>query len=90
MTDQQLDRFASISANHAMTAAAEYIRRNGLTVGDYEVACTVLRQEVKAVLNEALEDAKVAVDAGMVSMAETTFLASMRIAGIAAAKQFAK
>ena len=90
MTDSQLDRFASASANHAMTAAAEYIRQHGLAVSDYEAACVVLRREVKAVLNEALDYAKAAMEAGMGAMAEATFIASMRLAGIAAAKEFAK
>ncbi len=90
MTDAQINQFASQAADTAMRAAADYVRRNGLTVTDYDQATAALRQVVKARLGQALDDARDALDAHMgAAIAQATFDASMRLAGIEAAKQFA-
>ncbi len=86
---QSLDAFAQIAADTAMRAAAEYIRVHGLKVLDYDAATACLKTYVKTRLLQALLDAREAFEAGMGAVAQQTFLASMRLAGIEAAKEFA-
>ena len=88
MTDARINKLGTIAAETAMQAAAEYIKANGLKVVDYEVACEALRYYTKSRLGQALEDAKQAIDCGMVDAATMTFKASMAMAGIEAAKEF--
>ncbi len=74
----------------AMKSAAEYIRQNSTLPPDqihYGSAGEILREEVKAALSEALTDAREALDANMGDVAVHTFAASMRLAGIRAAKR---
>ena len=70
------EEHGSVAANLTMNASADYIHRNNLTVTDYKVAADVIRDFCK----EALET-------GMGQIAEATFQASMRMAGIEAAKK---
>jgi hypothetical protein len=83
------DQLGTIAAETAMRAAAEYVRTNGLKVLDYDAATACLRSYCKVYLPSALADAKSALDCGMGQVAETTFKATMALAGIEAAKEFA-
>ena len=89
MNARQIDNLGTIAADVTMKAAAEYIRANNLKVLDYDVATEVLRDYCKTWLNQALSDAKDAIECGMTQIAEATFKATMAQAGIEAAKEFA-
>lgn len=89
MMTTQVDRLGTIAADVAMRAAAEYIRINNLKVLDYDAATECLRSYCKSRLPMALKDAKDALDCGMGQVAEATFKATMAMAGIEAAKEFA-
>ena len=80
-------QLANEAAKMAMRAADEYLRQHGLEEWNL-IDC--LRASVKARLPEALADTKQAFDAGMGEMAVATFAASMRLAGIEAAKRAAE
>jgi len=81
-----MDELIKVAADEAMKAAAEYIRKNNLRYEiDAMVAC--IRSHMQANLKSALHDAKEAFDANMPKVAEATFIASMRLAGIEAAKE---
>lgn len=88
MSEQAMNNLARIAADMAMRGAADYIKLNGLKVADYEVATEIIRAEIKLGIDEALADAKKALDANMGRIAESTFRASMLAIGIRAAKQF--
>ena len=81
------EELGSVAANITMNASADYIHRNNLTVTDYKVAADVIRDFCKEALFPALDDAKEALETGMGQIAEATFQASMRMAGIEAAKK---
>lgn len=89
MTDTNINRLATIAAETCMKAAAEYIICNNLKVVDYDAATACLQTWCKSKLDEALADAKQALDANMGQIAEITFKATMAKAGIEAAKEFA-
>jgi hypothetical protein len=84
-----LDRLAHTAAQIAMQAAADYIRAHNLTP-DLDRLVEALRRAVKLRLFEAMDDARAALDAHMDALAEATFAASMRLAGIEAAKEAKK
>lgn len=90
MTDQSIEQLGRIAADTAMRAAADYVRLHGIRVEDYDQATQVLRAEIKASLDDALGEAKQALDAGMGRVAEATFRSNMAAAGIRAAKQFGR
>lgn len=82
------DQLIQVAANTAMKAAAEYIHKNHLSYEiDSLLAC--LRANVKARFQEALVESKQALDcnSNMALVAEQTFLATMALAGIDAAKE---
>ena len=85
-----LDDRRKLAVHAAINGAAKYIATRGLTdrvaadSGHRLVAAVVLA--VADAIDEAAADAEAAIDAGMDDIAEVTFLASMRIAGIRAAK----
>lgn len=79
----------TIAADTAMKAAVEYLIRTGNPYRDYEALAAELRLGVVAAMPGALDDAKEAIEAGMSSMAQATFITSMRLAGIEAAKKVA-
>ncbi len=72
----------------AVKAAREWCETTGhkFDVSD-EAFCECLKSWLKIQLPIALKDAKDAVDAGMYDVANQTFIASMAIAGIEAAKE---
>lgn len=81
-----IEEVGRIGAETAMRAAAEYLRAHSLQA-DTRALCECIRSWIKIKLPEALRDAKEALDAGMGQVAETTFRASMALAGIEAAKE---
>jgi len=91
-TDNALDRFAATAAKISMTAAADVIRTSDvgkLNDTDCGLLCDYIRAEVKERINEAFDDARAALDANMGSrIADATFTATMRLAGITAANKF--
>lgn len=89
-TEKSVDALGTQAADTAMRACAEYLRLNNVTVTDYDTASTIIRRHVKAAVGPALDDAKEALEAGMGQVASATFLASMKLAGFAAAKEIAE
>lgn len=78
---------ASTAATLAMQAAADYFRNFRRFPTDLEAAAVVVRTHLKAALPAALDDAREAIECGMGDVAVATFAASVRLAGIAAAKE---
>ena len=76
------------AADLSMNAAATYCHENKIDTTEVDVLLAHLQTEVKVVIEDAIADAKAAIDANMVEMASATFAASMRLAGINAAKKF--
>jgi hypothetical protein len=84
-----VDALGTRAANVAMKAAADrLIELNAHKGVDYEVLCRVIRSNLYAVLDAALAEAQAAIEVGMVKVAEATFLASMRLAGVVAANEY--
>lgn len=79
---QLIDAACRIAAKGAM----EYLRVNHLTA-DNDVLSACLKSWVKAKWDEAMHDAKEALEANMGQVAESTFAAAMLQAGIEAAKE---
>lgn len=84
-----LDTLADLTAVTTMRAAGQYFGTIGYDVSDYAAASAVVKRHAKEALPAALADAKEALDAGMTEAAIATLTASMRIAGIKAAKEIA-
>ena len=77
----------------AANAAADYLRNKKVTGRsgiDTQKLLDIIRAQVKSHLDEALNDAKDALDANMSQVATATFKASMIQAGLAAAKEYEK
>jgi hypothetical protein len=89
MTDANIDKLGTIAANAAMESAAAYLAKWGMTKIDYRAATEIIRRHVRAALDKAFDEAGEAFACGMDEIASATFLASMRLAGIAAAKEIA-
>jgi hypothetical protein len=87
------EQLTGILANELMTGAADYLQSKGLTYGkaQYEQYIDPIMVELKAVaidaMKTALADAKDAFDAHMDQIAIQTAMATMRLAGINAAKK---
>lgn len=79
-------QLASAAATIAMTAAADALRRLKLQA-DPEMLAGALRLSVAGHLAQAIADAREALQLGMQDTATATFAASMRLAGIEAARQ---
>ena len=79
-------RLARAAMEFAVAGAREYADRNGIFL-DLDALSDRLAQHLRATMRGALDDARDAIDAGMVQVAEQTFAASMALAGIAAAKE---
>ena len=84
---KNIDFLVKIAAETAMQAAADYLRNND-PKADLDLVIKQMRQLIAAGLDEALADANDAIDANMGHMAEATFLASIRLIGIRAAKTY--
>jgi hypothetical protein len=90
MTNPSLDSLATFACNAAAYGARDYIQARGLRPDvDFSVAALseALKRHTKAVMDEALADAKEALDCGMSALALTTLNASFKLAGIEAAKE---
>lgn len=87
VSDAALDALARVTATASLRGAASYLQLNNVDVTDFAAASQVIREETEARLDEALRDAKAALEIGMVQVAEATFRASMLEAGIAAGKR---
>lgn len=80
---------ANLATNYAMSAAASYFAAKGRTATEEDAVALgdALADELTAAIPEALDDVKEALDAHMGEAAVATFAASMRLAGIRAAKK---
>lgn len=86
MNENKNMNLAEIATQTAMQAAVEYLRVHNLKANDAAlVSC--LKAWCKIKLPEALRDAKEAFDCGMHQVGQATFLATMKLAGIEAAKE---
>lgn len=70
----------------AMKAAKKYLHLHKLEA-DGDVLSEALAKHVKVRITEALDDAREAIECGMTDVAEQTFVVSMVLAGIDAAKE---
>lgn len=79
-----IDAIGVHSADIAMKAAADAIRARKIASVDYQAITDALRARTSVALEEAMRDTKEALDAHMDAMAEATWAASFRLAGIRA------
>ncbi len=87
-TTTTVSELARTSIFLATTGATAFLktREISLDLEDTVALNNAISVAVKDAIAEALADAKTAIDCGMIWVAEQTFAASMRLAGIAAAK----
>ena len=83
-----MTNLATIAVDATILGAIDYLRIHKLTA-DFTALAECCRAWCKAKLPEAMADAQAALDAGMDDIASATFIASMRNAGIEAAKESA-
>lgn len=86
---QNIETLGVKAADIMMRGAVEFIRSRGLNPADVDLDAIVreLRSRSRAAVDEALADAKVALEnPAMDKVAEMTFAATMKLAGIEAAK----
>ena len=85
---QDLDRFAQEAVKVMMNAAVDWCHVHGNRPTDEQIdrLDSALRERTDAAIAEGLRDAREAHEAGMVQVVPATFLASMRTAGIEAAR----
>jgi hypothetical protein len=76
----------TIACEISMRAAINYLQVHDLTADDKALS-ECLRDWCKIKLPQAMADAKEAIECGMTKAAEATFAATMRLAGIEAAKE---
>ena len=88
--DEQLDRIVRKSCDIAAVAAGNYLRKEGVDVREiaFKVLSPCLKETVKGIFDEALDDARAAVDVNMDEVAVATFKAAMMIAGCRAGKLY--
>lgn len=85
-----VEALARVSSDIAARAAAKYLSVHSLNADTGKLS-ECLSRSVKAALPEALRDAERALNCpGMGDIASHTFIASMTLAGIAAAKEATK
>lgn len=87
-SDKSVQALVAVAVAVAEKAAREYLRTHGLKSVDPDAAGACLKSWIMHKLPGAMKDAKDALDCGMKQIAETTFRASMALAGIEAAKEF--
>ncbi|MCR9292076.1 MAG: hypothetical protein NXI32_05110 [bacterium] len=87
MTDAKQKEFVKRATNEAKMAWAEYIRKHGIEIKDFAKASQILTKEIQEAIWPAIEEAKEAQRLRMGEIAAATFTASMRVAGINAAKK---
>ena len=84
-----MDNLGTVAADVAAKAAIQYLRGRDILGKEWfnaDAISKALQTRVKLALPEALKDAKEALDLGMGPVGETTFMVSMALAGIKAAK----
>lgn len=95
-TATRIDNLGTMAADVAMRGAVDYLRANPVggkrqyATEEIDRLLVLIRQYAKIAVVAALDDAGKAIEAGMVAVAEQTFRATMALAGIKAAQQFAK
>lgn len=77
---------AQVAQRIALRGATEYLNAHKLTASN-EALSACVHSWVKIKFPEAMEDARQAIDCGMVQVAQTTFAATLIQAGIEAAKE---
>lgn len=90
MTEEATGELATRAAQLAMSAAVRFAIANGknpLSVAPESHWCDEIRAAVKNEFPTAMKDAGDAIAAGMGDVASETFAASMRLAGIKAARK---
>ena len=89
-----IDRFAEAAADATMRAGVDWVCSNRSELVPQMVAddgfAGQLRSALRCSLGAAMADAREALDIGMTNVAETTFFASMKLAGIQGAKLWAE
>ena len=83
------DTLGARAGTYVMDGAREYLRSHNLTIHNYATAAESLKAAARVALPEAIADAKAALDAHMPDIATATFAATLRLAGIDAAKSWA-
>lgn len=88
MKTTAVDSFGTMAADLIMRGAIESLgsRARTLSSAQLDALVVAMRAEARTSLDGALADAKAALDCGMRQAAEATFAASMKLAGIRAAK----
>lgn len=83
------DGLTAVAGDVMMRAAVESMKKFHIDFTDDNIKRIVaaLKETMPSTLQEALADAKAAFDANMDQVAQTTFLASFSVAGIAAVKK---
>lgn len=83
------DKLGHWLADQAMLASSDYLKQNQVEVTEVflEVLIPKLRAHAKAAVKQALADGREAYEANMPGYISQTVAASMRLAGIAAAKE---
>lgn len=76
----------TVAADVAMKSAVEYMSVHNLEA-DLDALTECIRFWCKSKLPQAIKDASDAYEANMPKIAEATFIATMRLAGIEAAKE---
>lgn len=93
VSNSAVDQIGSQAADIAMRAAADYLRQacrlDEFRSDDAKLdrLIAVLRIKCREALDGGFRDAREAIEAGMDQVANMTFVASFRLAGIAAAKE---
>lgn len=85
-SDSAVESLARTAVAAATKAAGIYLRQHNMEP-DYDVLSERLRFHVKKDLDQAIVDSRDAIACGMQDAAMQTFLASMYLAGIKAAKE---
>lgn len=84
-----MDRLIQMGCDEAMRAAARYlINDTDAKKIDHVAVSGLLKTHVNGCMDQAMADMREAVEAHMHQVGLATFLASMRIAGIDAAKEY--
>jgi hypothetical protein len=89
MNQATIDALGIAAAEQMMRGAAELIRSRGLSskAVDLDAIVEEIRRRAPAAIDQALRDARDALEVpGMNAIAEATFAATFRLAGIAAAR----
>jgi hypothetical protein len=91
MTNAEISQLSNKIAETAMKGACEYVRSKGLdiraTFGDCARISNILRRRMPTAIDQAQADSKLAYEAGMKDIAVVTYMATIKLAGIAAAKE---